>query len=64
MASVARALSRIKSDLGPYLPGASIEDAKQKLEYDLYYIKNHSIFLDCIILLQTARVVLFPEGVR
>jgi sugar transferase (PEP-CTERM system associated) len=46
----------------PY--GASIEDAKQKLEYDLYYIKNHSIFLDCIILLQTARVVLFPEGVR
>jgi sugar transferase (PEP-CTERM system associated) len=46
----------------PY--GASVEDAKQKLEYDLYYIKNHSIFLDCIILLQTARVVLFPEGVR
>lgn len=46
----------------PY--GASVEDAKQKLEYDLYYIKNHSIFLDCIILLQTARVVLFPDGVR
>lgn len=46
----------------PY--GASVEDAKQKLEYDLYYIKNHSMFLDCIILLQTARVVLFPEGVR
>lgn len=46
----------------PY--GASVEDAKHKLEYDLYYIKNHSIFLDFIILLQTARVVLWPDGVR
>lgn len=43
----------------PY--GASVEDAKQKLQYDLYYIKNYSLFLDFIILLQTARVVLWPE---
>jgi lipopolysaccharide/colanic/teichoic acid biosynthesis glycosyltransferase len=46
----------------PY--GASIEDARQKLEYDLYYAKNYSPFLDVLILLQTARVVLFPEGAR
>lgn len=44
----------------PY--GASIEDARQKLEYDLYYAKNYSPFLDILILLQTARVVLFPEN--
>jgi sugar transferase (PEP-CTERM system associated) len=46
----------------PY--GASVEDAKQKLQYDLYYIKNYSIFLDFLILLQTLRVVLWPDGVR
>ncbi len=46
----------------PY--GASIEDSRQKLEYDLFYAKNYSSFLDLLILLQTARVVLFPEGVR
>jgi sugar transferase (PEP-CTERM system associated) len=46
----------------PY--GASIEDARQKLEYDLYYAKNYSPFLDLLILLQTIRVVLFPEGAR
>jgi len=46
----------------PY--GASIEDARQKLEYDLYYAKNYSPFLDILILLQTLRVVLFPEGAR
>lgn len=46
----------------PY--GASIEDARQKLEYDLFYAKNYSPFLDLLILLQTARVVLFPEGAR
>ncbi|MCK0070450.1 TIGR03013 family PEP-CTERM/XrtA system glycosyltransferase [Kordiimonas sp. 5E331] len=46
----------------PY--GASIEDSKRKLEYDLYYIKNYSIFLDLLIILQTLRVVLFPVGVR
>jgi sugar transferase (PEP-CTERM system associated) len=46
----------------PY--GASVEDAWQKLTYDLYYVKNRSLFLDMVILLQTARVVLWPEGVR
>jgi sugar transferase (PEP-CTERM system associated) len=46
----------------PY--GASVEDAKQKLQYDLYYIKNYSIFLDMLIGIQTVRVVLFPDGAR
>lgn len=46
----------------PY--GASIEDSRQKLEYDLFYAKNYSPFLDLLILLQTIRVVLFPDGAR
>lgn len=46
----------------PY--GASVEDAKEKFQYDLYYIKNYSLFLDLIVLVQTARVVLWPHGVR
>jgi len=46
----------------PY--GASIEDARQKLEYDLYYAKNYTPFLDILILLQTARVILWPDGAR
>ena len=46
----------------PY--GASVEDAKGKLQYDLYYIKNHSFFLDLIILAQTAHIVLFGKGAR
>ncbi|MCW4461625.1 TIGR03013 family PEP-CTERM/XrtA system glycosyltransferase [Sphingomonas sp. BT-65] len=46
----------------PY--GASIEDSRHKLEYDLYYAKNYSPFLDVLILLQTLRVVLFPDGAR
>lgn len=46
----------------PY--GASIEDSRHKLEYDLYYAKNYTPFLDLLILLQTLRVVLWPEGVR
>jgi sugar transferase (PEP-CTERM system associated) len=46
----------------PY--GASIEDARHKLEYDLYYVKNYSIFLDLLILIQTVRVVLWQDGVR
>ncbi|PAX07216.1 TIGR03013 family XrtA/PEP-CTERM system glycosyltransferase [Sphingomonas lenta] len=46
----------------PY--GASIEDAREKLEYDLYYAKNYSPFLDLLILLQTLRVVIWPEGAR
>ena len=46
----------------PY--GASIDDARHKLEYDLYYAKNYTPFLDILILLQTLRVVLWPDGAR
>ena len=46
----------------PY--GASIEDSRHKLEYDLYYAKNYTPFLDLLILLQTIRVVLWNEGAR
>jgi exopolysaccharide biosynthesis polyprenyl glycosylphosphotransferase len=46
----------------PY--GASLEDARQKLAYDLYYVKNRTLFLDFLILVQTVRVVLFHEGAR
>jgi sugar transferase (PEP-CTERM system associated) len=46
----------------PY--GASTEDARRKLEYDLYYAKNYTPFLDLLILLQTLRVILWPEGAR
>jgi len=46
----------------PY--GASVEDARHKLEYDLYYVKNYSSFLDLLILIQTVRVVLWRDGVR
>lgn len=46
----------------PY--GASIEDAKGKLEYDLYYSKNHSLMMDVLIMIQTVEVVLLGKGVR
>ena len=46
----------------PY--GASIEDSRHKLEYDLYYAKNYTPFLDLLIILQTLRVVLWNEGAR
>ena len=46
----------------PY--GASVEDSRRKLEYDLYYIKNYSIIRDGLILLQTLRVVLWAQGAR
>ncbi len=46
----------------PY--GASIADSRNKLEYDLYYAKNYTPFLDLLILLQTLRVVLWHEGAR
>jgi len=47
-----------------YAYGASEEDAMQKLQYDLYYVKNYSLFLDLLILLQTAEVVLWGRGAR
>lgn len=46
----------------PY--GASVEDAIEKLQYDLYYVKNHSLFLDFIILIDTVGVVLLGKGSR
>ncbi len=46
----------------PY--GASVEDSYQKQLYDLYYIKNNSLFLDILILLQTVEIVLFGKGAR
>lgn len=46
----------------PY--GATVEDAARKLQYDLYYVKNHSLFLDLIILFQTAQIILFGKGAR
>ena len=44
----------------PY--GASIEDARQKLQYDLYYIKNQSLILDAIILFETIKIIVFGRG--
>ena len=46
----------------PY--GASVEDAIEKLRYDLYYIKNLSPFLDMLVVLETIKVVLFSRGGR
>ncbi len=45
-----------------YSYGATVEDARKKLQFDLYYVKNHSLFLDWVILFETVRVVLFREG--
>jgi sugar transferase (PEP-CTERM system associated) len=47
-----------------YSYGASVEDAIEKLRYDLYYIKNYSMWLDLIIILETVKVVLFGRGAR
>jgi len=44
--------------------GASLEDAIEKLQFDLYYVKNHTFFLDLLILFQTAQVILFGQGAR
>jgi lipopolysaccharide/colanic/teichoic acid biosynthesis glycosyltransferase len=44
----------------PY--GASVENTHEKLQYDLYYIKNMSIFLDLLIHLHTVQIVLFTQG--
>jgi sugar transferase (PEP-CTERM system associated) len=46
----------------PY--GSSENDAMEKLQYDLYYVKNYSVFLDLLILFQTAEVVLWGQGAR
>ena len=46
----------------PY--GASIEDARQKLQYDLFYIKNHSLVLDAIVMFETIKIILFGRGAQ
>ncbi|HEX8745590.1 MAG TPA: TIGR03013 family XrtA/PEP-CTERM system glycosyltransferase [Pyrinomonadaceae bacterium] len=46
----------------PY--GSSIEDARQKLQYDLYYIKNQSLMLDAAILFETVKTIIFGRGAR
>jgi sugar transferase (PEP-CTERM system associated) len=47
-----------------YQYGASVQDARIKLSYDLYYVKNHGLFLDLLIVLQTVRVILWADGAR
>jgi sugar transferase (PEP-CTERM system associated) len=46
----------------PY--GASTEDARQKLQYDLFYIKNHGLVLDAIIIFETVKIILFGRGAQ
>ena len=47
-----------------YHYGASVDDSIQKLQYDLYYVKNHSLFLDVVILFETVGVVLTGKGAQ
>jgi len=47
-----------------YAYGASIEDARQKLQYDLFYVKNQSLILDAIVMFETIKIILFGRGAR
>ena len=47
-----------------YTYGASVEDSIEKLQYDLYYIKNLSIALDIVIILETIKTVILRKGAR
>jgi sugar transferase (PEP-CTERM system associated) len=47
-----------------YSYGASVDDAVEKLNYDLFYIKNMSVFMDLMIILRTIKIVLFGKGAR
>ncbi len=47
-----------------YRYGATEEDAREKLRYDLYYVKNFNVLLDIFIMMRTVRVVLWPDGVH
>ena len=47
-----------------YHYGSTVEDSQEKLQYDLYYVKNHTLFLDLIVLLETIGVVLTGKGAR
>jgi lipopolysaccharide/colanic/teichoic acid biosynthesis glycosyltransferase len=44
--------------------GATVEDAIEKLNYDLFYIKNLSFLMDLMIVLRTIKIVLFRKGAR
>jgi len=47
-----------------YQYGSSVEDAAEKLQYDLYYVKNHSLFLDIVVMFETIGVVLMRKGAQ
>jgi sugar transferase (PEP-CTERM system associated) len=47
-----------------YQYGATVADAQEKLQYDLYYVKNHSLFLDLVVLFETIGVVVSGKGAR
>jgi len=47
-----------------YQYGSSISDTTEKLQYDLYYVKNHSLFLDLVVLFETVGVVLTGKGAQ
>ncbi len=47
-----------------YAYGATVEDSQEKLQYDLYYVKNHTLFLDLVVLIETVGVVLTGRGAR
>ena len=40
----------------------SVEDAKRKLEYDLYYLKHQDLILDVLTIMKTAKIVIFGKG--
>jgi sugar transferase (PEP-CTERM system associated) len=47
-----------------YHYGATVEDSQEKLQYDLYYVKNNSLFIDLVVLFETVAVVLLAKGAR
>ncbi len=47
-----------------YHYGATVEDSQEKLQFDLYYVKNHTLFLDLVVLIETVGVVLTGKGAR
>ena len=47
-----------------YKYGNTVEDSKEKLQYDLYYIKNMSLGLDLMIMFQTIKIVLLGRGAQ
>lgn len=47
-----------------YHYGATVDDAVQKLQYDLYYVKNHTLLLDLVVLFETVGVVVSGEGAQ